>query len=119
MANDAVAMSGVFCRLTFADDVEPRDFLADLKAKVAAAPDATKQTRAGKFEGLSVFRWSANRVSDDGKVQPVAEYVFVVKGFPFGGVPEWLVTLLESYGKVSTPLDDKSWDWSAGGDIGV
>lgn len=106
---------GIFYRLTFENDVEPEHFLTTLSTMIKEHPERDKPTRAGMFSGMAIFASRHNRVSPDGQVQPIVQYLFLVEGSM--GKLAWLVGLLKQFGKVSFPLKSSDWSFSSDTDI--
>lgn len=106
---------GIFYRLTFEDDIEPDGFLSTLSTLVKEHPERAKPTRAGMFSRMAIFASRHNRVLDDGQVQPVVQYLFLVEGSM--AKLGWLVGLLEQFGKVSFPLESSDWSFSSDTDV--
>jgi hypothetical protein len=106
---------GIFYRLTFQDDIEPDGFLTTLSTMIQDHPEREKPTRAGVFSRMAIFASRHNRVLDDGKVQPVVTYLFLVEGSM--AKLGWLVELLEQFGQVSFPLETSDWNFSSDTDV--
>jgi hypothetical protein len=103
---------GIFYRLTFQNDVEPEDFLTTLSTMIKEHPERNKSTRAGKFSRMAIFTSIHSQALTEGVI---VRYLFLVEGS--SEKLDWLVGLLEQFGKVSFPLDNS--DWSFSSDIGI